>query len=112
MWGFTQGAAILFMGKARSCLPMHKKENHRPLNVDTSRRPPPPIPLTVGAKPPHHGAVNYQGKVPVAEDGGGSGRAAAQGRREQGPVAGEVNRPHHHHTRTSPSASGGAPSPR
>ena len=45
----------------------------------------------MGAKPPHYDTINMQGKAPEASAGVASARAAVEGRREEGPVAGEVD---------------------
>ena len=45
----------------------------------------------MGAKPPHYDTINLQGKAPEASAGVASARAAVEGRREEGPVAGEVD---------------------
>ena len=71
-----------------------KKEIHSPLNADTPLRLLPPILSTMGAKPLHDDPINLQGKAPAAAVGSGSVRAAARGRREQGPVVGEEDPSH------------------
>ena len=45
----------------------------------------------MGANQPHREAANMHGKAPEAAAGVASAHAAVEGRREQGPVAGEVD---------------------